>query len=252
MNIAAVVLAGSRPGVVDPVAAAEGVAHKALAVVGGKPLLTLVVEALREAGITRIAVAANNPEVVALAEELGTQLIPPQAGPSASVGVAFAELGAPLLVTTADHALLRAEWVRDFINDVPEESDAAVLLASRSAVERAMPGSRRTWLRFADGGWSGCNLFLMATPRAIAAIEAWRAVETDRKRPWKIAARFGLRPLWLYVTGRLTADGAIAVLGRRVGIAAHAVAARDGLAAVDVDKPEDLADVRGIVSPDYG
>ena len=79
-----------------------------------------------------------------------------------------------------------------------------------------------------------------------ASAEAWKAVEADRKRPWKIAARFGLRPLWLYVTGRLTADGAVSLLGRRVGIDAHAVAARDGLAAVDVDKPQDLADVRRI------
>lgn len=248
---AALVLAGSRGGV-DPVAAAEGVAHKALAMVAGKPILTRVVEALRDAGITRIAVAANDPEVTALAEALGTEVIPPHAGPSASVGAAFEAMGAPLLVTTADHALLRGEWVRDFVNDVPHAADAAVLLASREAVERAMPGSRRTWLRLADGEWSGCNLFLMASPRAVAAIDAWRAVEADRKRPWKIAARFGLRPLWLYVTGRLTADGALAVLGQRVGIKANAVAARDGLAAVDVDKPEDLADVRRIMAPDYG
>lgn len=252
MNLAALVLAGSRPGTVEPVAAAEGVAHKALVVVGGKPLLTRVVEALREAGISRIAVAANDPDVVALAKALGTELIPPQAGPSASVGAAFAQMGAPLLVTTADHALLRPEWVRDFVDDVPQGTDAAVLLASRVLVERAMPGSRRTWLRLADGEWSGCNLFLMATPNAIAAIQAWRAVEADRKQPWKIAARFGWRPLWLYITGKLTADGAIAVLGRRVGIEAHAVAARDGLAAVDVDKPSDLADVRRITALNQG
>jgi GTP:adenosylcobinamide-phosphate guanylyltransferase len=217
-----------------------------LAEVGGKPILARVVEALRQSGVARIAVAANDPQVMALAEALGTELVPPQSGPSASVGAAFAELGAPLLVTTADHALLRPEWVRDFVSDVPEGTDAAVLLASREAVQRAMPESRRTWLRLADGDWSGCNLFLMATPRAIAAIEAWQAVEANRKRPWKIAARFGLRPLWLYVTGRLTADGAVGLLGRRVGIEAHAVAARDGLAAVDVDKPQDLADVRRI------
>jgi len=252
VTLAALVLAGSRPGSVDPVAAAEGVAHKALVVVGGKPLLTRVVEALREAGIVRIAVAANDPEVMALAAALGAELVPPQAGPSASVGTAFVHMGAPLLVTTADHALLRPEWVRDFVGDVPEGTDAAVLLASRSAVEQALPGSRRTWLRLADGDWSGCNLFLMSTPKAMAAIEAWRAVEADRKRPWKIAARFGLRPLWLYITGRLTSDGAISLLGRRVGINAHAIAARDGLAAVDVDKPSDLADVRRITAQDQG
>ena len=49
---------------------------------------------------------------------------------------------------------------------------------------------RRTWLRFADGQWSGCNLFLLQSRRAQAAIATWSAVEADRKRPWRIAAAF--------------------------------------------------------------
>ena len=32
MSLSAVILAGSRPGTIDPVAAAEGVAHKALVI----------------------------------------------------------------------------------------------------------------------------------------------------------------------------------------------------------------------------
>jgi hypothetical protein len=36
MSLTAVVLAGSRPGAPDPVAVAEGVAHKVLATVAGR------------------------------------------------------------------------------------------------------------------------------------------------------------------------------------------------------------------------
>lgn len=244
---AALILAGSR-GSPDPVAAGEGVSHKALASAGGVPLLARVIAALRKAGVTRIAVSADAPEVVALARELGVEVLQPRAGPSASVGAAFAGLGAPLLVTTADHALLRGEWVADFLADTPPASDVALLLARRDAVERAMPGSRRTWLRFADGDWSGCNLFLLRTPRAQAAIATWQMVEANRKRPWRIAARLGLATLFSYVLGRLTLAEAVVRLGQRVGIAASAVAAHDGLAAVDVDKPQDLADVRRILA----
>ncbi|MFA7584939.1 MAG: nucleotidyltransferase family protein [Novosphingobium sp.] len=247
MTISALILAGSRPGGPDAVASAEGVAHKALADVGGQPILARVIAALRGAGIEYIAVAADQPEVVALAETLGARVLPPQSGPSASVAAGFAELGAPMLVTTADHALLRPEWVRAFLADVPEGSDVAIMLARQADVERAMPGSRRTWLRFADGGWSGCNLFLIATARGRQAISTWEAVERDRKRPWRIAARLGPGTLLNYALGRLTLDGAVARLGARIGLVAHAVAARDGLAAVDVDKPGDLADVRRIL-----
>jgi len=245
---AALVLAGSRPGSVDPLAAAEGVAHKALIEVGGQPMLARVIAALRGAGITRIAVSANDPEVRALAAAQGAQLVAAEGGPSASVASGFAALGAPMLVTTADHALLRPEWVTHFIADTPAGSDVAVLLARRDAVERALPGARRTWLKLADGDWSGCNLFLLSTPHAAAAIATWQAVEADRKRPWRIAARLGLGTLWRYVTGRLTLGDAVAGLGRRIGIDARAVAARDGLAAVDVDKLSDLADVRGVLA----
>lgn len=248
MKPAALVLAGSRPGRPDPVALAEGVAHKSLAMVAGEPILARVIAALRQAGIERIAVTANEPEVVALASRLGAEVLPPQAGPSASVAAAFAELGAPLLVTTSDHALLRAAWVESFLADTPADADVAILLARREAVEAALPGSRRTWLSFADGQWSGCNLFLLASPRAAQAILTWEAVERDRKRPWRIAARLGLGTLASYAMGRLGIGDAVARLGRRIGIAARIVAARDGLAAVDVDKPSDLADVRTILS----
>ena len=251
MTPAALILAGSR-GVPDAVAMAEAVSHKALVEVDGVPLLGRVVAALRAAGIDRIAVSADDVAVAELARALGAEILAPKAGPSGSVGDAFARLGAPLLVTTADHALLRPEWVQDFLDDTPAGSDVAVLLARRDAVERILPASRRTWLRFADGDWSGCNLFLLASPEARAAVDTWRTVEANRKRPWRIAARLGVGTLLSYLLGRLTLTEAIARLGRRIGVRASAVAARDGLAAVDVDKVEDLADVRRLVTYSAG
>lgn len=244
----ALVLAGSRRGGFDPVARAEGAAHKALVDVGGKPMLLRVVTALREAGVTTIAVSADTPGVVALATSLGCSIVPTGVGPSASVAAGLAQMGTPMLVTTADHALLQPGWIRDFIADTPPQADVAVLLAHQAAVEHALPESQRTYLRLADGGWSGCNLFLLASPGARAAIATWERVEADRKRPWRIAGRLGLGTLWRYARGKLTMAEAIGRLGRRIGIAAAAVPARDGLAAVDVDKPSDLAQVRAIIA----
>lgn len=248
MKPAALILAGSRPGAPDPVAASEGVSHKALVELEGQPMLAHVAHALRDAGIERVAVIANDPAVVALAQMLNCEVIPAEAGPSASVAAGFARLGAPMLITTADHALLRGEWVSDFLLDTPEDADVAVLLARRQAIEAAMPGSRRTYLRFADGHWSGCNLFLLNSKRAESAIETWKLVEADRKRPWRIAARLGLGMLLSYALGRLTLAAALGSLGTKIGIRASLVAARDGLAAVDVDKPSDLVDARGILA----
>lgn len=248
MSFAAVILAGSRAGAVDPVAAAEGVSHKALIEVDGRAMLERVAAAVQAAGAGTVAVSANDPSVIALAERLGLVVLPPASGPSDSVASALAELDAPLLVTTADHALLEPEWIADFMRDVPAGADIAVLLAERARIAKAMPGSRRTYLRFADGDWSGCNLFYLATADAARAIGLWRAVEADRKRPWRIVRRFGVGTLVRYLLGRLTLADAIARLGRTANVRAAAVAARDGLAAVDVDKTSDLADVRAIIA----
>jgi GTP:adenosylcobinamide-phosphate guanylyltransferase len=248
MTHSALILAGSRQGEIDALAASEGVSHKALIELEGLPLLARVHAALAAAGMDRIAVSADNPEVIALAESLGAIVIEPGKGPSSSVARAFARLGAPMVVTTADHALLRPQWVRHFVDKTPPGADVAILLARRASVEAAMPGSRRTWLHFADGEWSGCNLFHLATPRAEAAIASWVGVEADRKRPWRIAARLGFGTFWNYWRGRLTMTGAVARLGDRIGIAAAVVSAPDGLAAVDADSVRDLADIRALVT----
>jgi CTP:molybdopterin cytidylyltransferase MocA len=246
MRPTAVILAGSRPGAPDPVATAEGVAHKVLALVDGRTLLERVVAALAGAGVREIAVSANNPAVEAEARRLGVTLLPTARGPSESVGLAFARYGAPLLVTTGDHPLLEASWVRELVDGTPGRADVAVMLAERARVEATAPETRRTWLTFADGQWSGCNLFLLATPAAERAIALWKQVEADRKRPWRIARRLGFGTLWSYWHGKLTLAEALARLGGTLGVIAALVAAADGRAAIDVDKPEDLALVRRI------
>ncbi|MBO0749836.1 MAG: nucleotidyltransferase family protein [Porphyrobacter sp.] len=250
MSLTAVVLAGSRPGAPDPVATSDGVAHKVLATVAGETLLERVVRALGDAGVDRIAVSANNPVVEVEARRLGAILLPTARGPSESVGLAFERFGAPLLVTTGDHPLLEAAWVEQLVRETPAGADVSLMLARRDRVETAAPGTRRTWLTFADGQWSGCNLFLLASPAAERAIAAWQQVEADRKRPWRIARRLGIGTLWSYWRGKLTLAEAVARLGRTLGVTAALVPAGDGRAAIDVDKPEDLALVRELAVKD--
>lgn len=238
------ILAGSRPGARDPVAEAEGIPHKALAQVGGASLLARVVGAAEAFGAPEIAVCANCPQVEAEARRLGATLMPMASGPSESVAAAFARFGAPLLVTTADHALLEGQWLAALADGTPADADVALMMARRELVEAAAPAARRTWLRMADGRWSGCNLFLLATPAAARAATAWRDVEAERKHPWRLARRLGLGTWLDYALGRLTMGDAIARLGRRIGVNAALVPAPDGRAAIDVDRPEDLALVR--------
>jgi GTP:adenosylcobinamide-phosphate guanylyltransferase len=242
----AVILAGSRPGG-DPFAQSVGVSHKALIELEGCTLLERVVTALREAGIERVAVSCNSGPVADLAVELKTEVMPAESGPSKSVAAAFEDLGPPLIVTTCDHALLRSEWVRELVEKTPESADISVMLAERAEVGRSLASAKRTYIRFSDGDWSGCNLFYLQTANASRAIDIWSKVEADRKRPWLIAARLGVPTLFQMLLRRLSLSEGLERLGSRIGIRASLVAASDGLAAVDVDKLEDLRAVQAIL-----
>lgn len=245
-GFSALILAGSRGGA-EPVAEYAGVDHKALIRLGGRTLLARVVGALKAAGAARILVVSSHPEVRAEAALLAVETLEEAAGPSLSVKAGAGQLGTPLLVTTADHALLEPAWVERFLADVPEGADVAALVAARATVEAAAPGTQRTWLKLADGHWSGCNLFYLANPGALAIVGFWSRIEAERKRPWRMAQILGFGMLLRYVTGQLTLRGAATRLGRLAGVRAAIVETPFGLASVDVDKPADLDLVRRLV-----
>ncbi len=242
----ALVLAGSRSGV-DAVAAYAGVGHKALITLQGKTLLARVVGALGAAGAARIAVISSHPDVRGEALRLGVDVIDEAAGPSLSVKRGAEVLGTPVLVTTADHALLEGDWVRHFLAEIPADVDVAALVAARATVEAAAPETQRTWLKLADGHWSGCNLFWLSNGQSLGVIDLWRRVEAERKRPWRMAQILGPGMLLQYATGRLALKDAAARLGRLAGVTAAIVETPYGLASVDVDKAADLDLVRKIV-----
>lgn len=249
MSFSALILAGSRAGE-DGAEIFGGAAHKALILIDGETLLARVFAALKQAGATRILISCDAGPVADCARDLGGEIVPPASGPSGSVLAAFAQAGAPLLVTTADHALLQADWVREIIDQTPDTADIGVMLAKRDAVEAAMPGSKRTYLRFVDGHWSGCNLFYLRSANAQAAITMWQQIEGDRKRPIRIVRRLGFGTLVSYLLGRLTLQQGLTKLGANIGVNPVVVAASNGLAAVDVDKPQDLADVKALLARD--
>lgn len=248
-GLTALVLAGSRGGAADPMATAAGVRHKALIPVAGTPMLLRVIAALAATpGIGRIVVCIESPQVLASLPGLndaaaGVPLATFAAAgsPSRSVSAALAEFGTPLLVTTADHALLEPGWVRYFIDHQPANSDATLALARAADVLRAAPDTRRTFLRFSEAAYSGCNLFYFATPAAARLAVLWQRVEAERKRPLRMLALLGYGAVLRYLCGRLSLAEALQRLGTLAGGARAAVVELPfGRAAIDVDKPADL------------
>ncbi|GAN67734.1 nucleotidyltransferase family protein [Acetobacter orleanensis] len=240
--LSALILAGTRPGAPDPMAQASGVSHKAILPVAGTPMILRVIQALQATpAIGRIAVCIDNPDVLAGLLPSGIDILPASpSGPSASVLAGLAQMGTPLLVTTADNALLRPAWITEFLDHCSPQADVAAAVAPEAVVLRDVPGTRRTFIRLADMAFSGCNLFLFRTPASLKVAELWQHVEKNRKHPLRIAWLLGPGILLRAVCKTLTRAALCARIGALSGTTAELVLLSDGRAAVDVDKPADL------------
>ncbi|SFR84377.1 NTP transferase domain-containing protein [Sphingomonas jatrophae] len=251
----AIVLAGSRPGP-DPFVEAQGVRSKALIDVGGKPMLGRVLETLLAVPeIARIVVLAQAPEAL-LTGSLAWAATEPRIGCHASgagISTSIASVAGsaaapwPLLVTTADHPLLTVATVRELLAGT-ENVDLAVGMVERRVVLSAYPGNRRTWLKLSDGAWTGANLFALAGPEVMPALSLWSGVEQDRKRVWHVFRAFGWPLFARAITRTIGLKAAIRKAGGRLGMTARLVPLSQAEAAIDVDKPTDLALAREIVA----
>jgi GTP:adenosylcobinamide-phosphate guanylyltransferase len=241
-SLTVLVLAGSRQGAADPMATAAHVSHKALLPVGGTPMLLRVIRALRASPqVGRIIVSSERTDLLdGISEASEVLSIRAESSPSSSVAAAFAAFGAPLLVTTADHALLSPVILAEFLSRAPESADGVAAVARADVIRAVFPGTQRTWFRLRDGDFSGCNLFLLRTPKASRAVAFWRRLEEQRKSPLAMAWLIGPGALIGYALRILTLDGVARLLSRRTGAALAVIALSHADAAIDVDKPADL------------
>ena len=245
----AVVLAADRgPG--DPVARAAGSCCKALAPVAGTPMVQRVLGALHGSREVRDQLLcgpaeshmAEQHELRRWMADRAVQWAPPEATPSTSAFTVMARVSPrnPVLLTTADHALLNPTIVDHFCREARRSGcDALVGLARHALVAEAYPGVRRTVMRLQDDAYCGCNLFAFMTPAARQLADYWRRVERQRKKPLRVVGAVGWLAVLRYLLGRLTLSMALEHLSRRVGIELGAVLLPFPEAAVDVDTMSD-------------
>lgn len=241
-KVTAVVLAGSRPGV-DAFAKAHGTDLKALIPVGGKPMVQRPVEALLASEqVGRIRVLAQEPERIAAVLPTDERIsIEPSGETIASTLEALCfdpSVEWPVLVTTADQALLTPEMIADLLAK-GAGSDVALGVVGEEALMKRLPQTKRTWLKFRGGAYSGANLFLFGSPEIRSTLALWRSSEQNRKKAWRMLFVIGLTGFVGAVLRLRTLQQTLDAVGRKLKLNIRAVELSDPLAAVDVDKPSD-------------
>ena len=253
-----IVLAGKRPGK-DPVAEAAGVACKSFAPIGGRPMVLRVLDALaqsRQVGPQILcgppqSIIAHEPELKTRIETGQVKWVDSLATPSSSTFRVLQSLtqNNPVLVTTADHALLTSQIV-DFFCDQARRTDCdlAVGLTPYNGVRDAFPETRRTAIKFNDDAYSGCNLFGFLNRSSHRAAAFWRRIEQERKKPLRMMRVIGWWSVLQYVLGRLSLAQGLEKLSVKIDIRVRAVLLPFPQAAVDVDTADDWHFVQQLVN----
>lgn len=251
--VTVLLLAGRRPGI-DRLAAHFGVLDKALIEIAGEAMLSRVARTLiAHPGIGRILVLGD--ARLAYQPELGWMADEERIGFAEARGSIADTLGwaieahrddSPFLLTTADNPLLDHRTI-DFFIAGAQDCDLAAGLVERRVLLSAYPASKRTWLKFRGGAYSGANLFWLSGPQVLPLLQLWGRVEQQRKRGRAVLGAFGPLLLAGIALRLLSLDQASARVARRFKVSARPVILPYAEACIDVDKPADHALATGIL-----
>lgn len=247
----ALILAGERQGKGQGIGQYSKLECKALIPVAGKPMILRVLEALESSGSVDSAWLCGPDSDTCRESELLQDLItskrinwfPPQKGPSLSVSRVAESLPLenPVLITTADHALLCSDVIDYFCTRADSlDSGLNIGLARYSLVKNYYPEVERTLWKFREGDFCTCNLFI-ASKEAIKSVgDFWVQIENMRKKPWKIARYFSFWAMLKYISGRLYLSEAMEIASSILKVGVEHIELPFPESAIDVDTQEDL------------
>ncbi|WP_341963531.1 nucleotidyltransferase family protein [Pseudomonas sp. RC10] len=217
----------------------------------GLPMLHRVVGALRDSkrvsDITLVGpgnrMLDRDPTLRDMIDRGELAMLEPAASPSLSAYRGLTHIHSrPVLVTTADHALLQSDIVDYFLERSQMSGcDVTVALTPLATVMAKFPENRRTAIKLKGGPYCGSNLFAFMTEESAKVADFWKDIEQRRKNPKKVVmGALGIASTVRYLLGTLSLDQAMQRISHAVGVRVGAVIMPFADAAVDIDTVEDF------------
>lgn len=245
---AILILAGRRPGAVDALAAAHGVADKCLVPVAGRPMIAHVLSSAARSAAKQIFISTHHLGLLAELNDpviklLGNRLIVvPAADNLADSVLAVAGVASfPLLITTADNCLLTPETIAEIGAEAARlYVEAGVALARREDVLAVHPEDQRRFYEFSDVAVANCNAYWISHPGALKATEAFRGGGQFVKKPLRVMLAFGLINLLRFRFGLGPIHHIFARISRHLNLEVAPLLVSNGATAIDVDNERSL------------
>ena len=248
-RIDALILAGAPAGA--ELSPDDANVSRAMLPIGDKTMLQWVVDALRGAPSIGRIVAVGRVEADGLDE-----VIEPEESLIGNIRLGVSAIGPceAVLVVCADVPMLTWQAVEDLLIRARElDADMAYPIIRKSDCEARHPELRRTYVKTADGVFTGGNIMLL---RPDFVMRNWRTIQNAykaRKHVAKLARIIGLGTLLRVIAGqacpRLLRLAALEkAASRALGGKLRAVISAYPEIGEDVDKPSDLAAVRALLA----
>jgi GTP:adenosylcobinamide-phosphate guanylyltransferase len=201
--VKAVITAGGRVG--DPYASVAGTDIKALARVRGKTMLDRIIDALRGAGVTSIAVVGGS-EVREACGRRVERIV--DESPSGAENVlralrAWPDDDRPLLYATSDMPYVTADAVGDFVRRVPGGAIAMAVSEHAHFVTR-FPAAPPSGIELARERIVNGGLFSLPCGSCADVAELATRLFDARKAPWRMATLVSPGTMLRFALGRLS------------------------------------------------
>ena len=237
IELDALVTAAGRLGPAD--AQRFGTDIKALVRIGGSTLLQILIAALR--GVRQIgrivvvgpASARENADVDEWIDEQAT-------GEDNVFAALHAARSDGAVFAASDLPYVRAESIKDLIDKVPVNADAAYPIFAREEFERAFPGARSSYARLADGEWTGGSVFLLKPAFALRNERLLRRAFGARKNLVLLAGLLGPVLALRYARNQLRVGDIVARAEAQTHGSIVAVRDADPALAMDCDEAGDF------------
>lgn len=213
------------------------VANKAFISLRGRWMIDYVLDCYREVPeISGIGVVGPEKQLSSLE---GITIIPQTDELIGNVKAAAAAFPTGwLLLSSCDIPLITPDAIRDLISRC-QGADMYYPVVAREDSERVFPGMERTWVKLAEGEFTGGNIFIIKADKVAIAAEPARAFFGARKSPVQLAGLFGLPVLFKLLLHRLKVPELEKRMGKILGIHCKAVRTTYPEIGADVDKLSD-------------
>lgn len=253
----AIVAAGGRVSVDEPLYPLTNGKPKALVRLGDRAMLEHVVAALDHSRLVQNILVAGLPEAEATELDLPSVVgfLPDTGGliPNVRAGIEWFRERNPaeevVLIVSADIPALTGDIVDAYLESCrPYDCLAYYNLVTRETMERRFPNSKRTFVKLKGLEIAGGDLTLVQSRIVETNDELWNAIFNARKHAWQLARIVGPLTILRLLFRRLDLSDIEVLATRLVGAPVRIVNSPYPEVAMDVDKPEHVAIFREILS----